>query len=86
IYRYNKNWDKASYQAGRQAYIDDPTSCGISDCSAPAGVATFDITSNVLHIPNFENTYWLKFGLTSWDPVQLNLFREIRFAPFPKQL
>ncbi|TGO02509.1 hypothetical protein PN36_23810 [Candidatus Thiomargarita nelsonii] len=68
IYRYGRSKYEEAYQAGRQACIDDPSSCGIS-----AGVATFDITSNVLHIPNYENTYWLKFGLTSWEPVQLQL-------------
>jgi len=56
------------YQAGRKACIDDPASCDI-----PTGVATFDISSNVLHIPNYENTYWLKFGLTSWESVLLEL-------------
>jgi len=73
IYRYDRSRYEEAYQAGRQACIDDPTSCGIQNCSAPANVATFDLTSNVLHIPNFENTYWLKFGLTSWEPVQLEL-------------
>jgi len=72
IYKATNKYEDA-YQAGRQACIDDPSSCGIQNCSAPANVATFDITSNVLHIPNFENTYWLKFGLTSWEPVQLEL-------------
>ncbi len=66
-------------QKGRQACIDDPASCGISigvDCPTPPNqdcAATFDMITNTLHIPNFQDTYWLNFGLISWETVQFEL-------------
>lgn len=70
----------AAYQAGRQACIDDPASCGIPvgpDClplpDTQDCAATFDMITNTLHIPNFQNIYWLDFGLVSWDTVQFEL-------------
>ena len=69
----------AAEQKGRQACIDDPASCGISvgvDCPTPPiqdCTATFDMTTNTLHIPNFQDTYWLDFGLISWETVQFEL-------------
>jgi len=37
IYKSTNKYEEA-YQAGRQACIDDPTSCGIQNCSAPANL------------------------------------------------
>lgn len=47
--------------------VDCPTS-PVQDCAA-----TFDMVTNTLHIPNFQNTYWLNFGLISWETMQFEL-------------
>ena len=69
----------AQYEAGKQYCIENPEECGISvgvDCPTPPTqdcAATFDMITNTLHIPNFQDTYWLDFGLVSWETVQFEL-------------
>ena len=61
------------FEAGKQWCREHPQECGIevpTDC-----VATFDMITNTFRVPNFENQYWLEFGLINWNPVQLQLKR-----------
>lgn len=67
------------FEAGKEWCRQHPQECGIEiSCSSQTSsecAATFDMFTNTLRIPNFENQYWLEFGLINWDPVQLELKR-----------
>ena len=66
----NDRYDEG-FENGKQWCREHPEECGIE---APGGcVATFDMITNTLFIPNFENQYWLELGLINWNPVQLQL-------------
>jgi hypothetical protein len=39
----------------------------------PDDAATFDMITNTLHIPNFQDTYWINFSLINWEPVTLQM-------------
>ena len=65
------------FEEGKRWCREHPQECGIEiyDFSPPAWecAATFDMFTNTLRIPNFENRYWLELKVINWDPVQLEL-------------
>ena len=67
------------YEAGRQACIDDPASCGLAPGNGSGsgeGCATFDLIANKLHIPCLDigaTSYWIDLTLSGADPVTLIL-------------
>lgn len=64
------------FEAGKEWCRTHPSECGIEMPECPPcekEVAVYDIISNTLTIPNFQNQYWLKFKIINTNPIQLEL-------------
>ena len=78
------------FEAGKEWCRQHPQECGINlTCNCPSSnnndcAATFDILTNTLRIPNFQDEYWLEFSIIRWDPVQLELKRYGPLRTFEK--
>jgi len=74
----NDNFEEG-FEEGKRWCREHPRECGIEIPGLPLPArgcaATFDMFTNTLRIPNFENRYWLELKVINWDPVQLELKR-----------
>jgi len=72
------------FEAGKEWCREHPVECGVNIAASSSdgdndtscavnNVAIYDVISNTLLVPNFENQYWLKFVLINVDPIQLEL-------------